>query len=339
VYNRSIYIAILFFFAQSAVGQAWTRESGSVYTKLFYGQTPASEQFAFDGTLRPYAENVENNAYVDQSIYLYAEVGITDAVTFFTTIPYKRITVRDASFKYQTQGAGSANVGLSISINHLTGWQSARSAASVSFLSSIPLGYTRNFAPSAGSGQVDFGALLSFGRSLYPAPFYFQASGGYEHKTSIYSLSSARDCQVGQDLNCVTDLQPDFDDQFLFSGEIGANLGRRILLQALVGGVWSIEAPTTGFSVYNPFPSRQRYLKTGAGIRLELPGQVGVGGQIRYTPIGANTIKSVDYFVGIDITFRIKKCCKQEEDASKQKKKVEAQSTAVPFSKPHQRRY
>ncbi|NND71419.1 MAG: hypothetical protein HKN43_07555 [Rhodothermales bacterium] len=336
---RSIVIFLIFaLLPQTGMGQAWTQKAGSVYAKVFYGQSAATEQFTFDGTLRAYADNVDYRPYVEQAAYLYTDIGLTNTVTFFGTIPYKRIRVRDTSFEYQTRAIGSAEVGLSVSLARIAGATGGRNAASISIVSSIPLGYTRNYAPSAGSGQVNVGALLSYGRSFYPAPFYAQFSVGFEHPTSFYDLSVARDCQVGQDLDCVFDSRPEFDDLFLYSAELGLNLGRRILVQGVVGGVWSIEAPDIAFSVYNPFPTRQRYVKAGGGVRIQLPGSVGLSGQIRFTPVGANTIKSTDYFVGLDISFSTRKCCK-EKNAEQMKQKEKPESADVPFSKPHQRRY
>ena len=334
-----IYISLMAFLCPAiSFGQAWTRPAGTVYAKAFYGETSASEQYAFDGNLQPFADNVSGNAYVDQSVYLYSEIGLTNSVTLFATVPYKRVTVLDSSFRYRTSALGSVTGGLVFNLSPLAGWRDSGNALSLTALSRLPTGYTRNYAPAAGTGQVDMGILLSYGRSFYPAPAYLQISGGYEYRSKLYGLSSARDCQAGQDLDCVLDVQPEFDDQLLYSAELGVHIANRVLLQALAGGIWSVSQPEAGFSVYRPYPASQRYLKAGAGMRIRLAGNFGVSGQVRFTPLGNNTIKSVDYFAGLDITFRYRKCCKTA-DIKKEKPEEKKESAGEPFSKPRQRRY
>lgn len=334
-----IYISLFASFGiADSFGQAWTRPVGSVYAKVFYGESRASEQYAFDGTIQPFADNVDGDSYVDQSIYIYSEFGLSYSITLFVSAPYKRVTILDSSFRYQTSAVGSVTSGLRYNLSRLTGWSDSGNALSITALGRVPTGYTRNYAPSAGTGQVDFGLMMSYGRSFYPAPVYFQMSGGYEYRSSMYGLSSARECQTGQDLDCVLDVQPEFDDQLLYAAELGVHIADRVLLQALAGGIWSIKEPETGFSVYRPYPASQRYLKAGAGMRIRLAGSVGISGQIRFTPIGNNTINSVDYFAGIDFTFRYKKCCKKA-DIKKEQPEKEKESAEEPFSKPHQRQY
>ncbi len=338
IFSLACLLSLNHVLSNSARAQAWTQEAGSVYTKLFYGESAATDQYAFDGTLKPFSENVSGDAYKDQALYLYAEVGLTNSFSFFITVPYKRITVLDSSFRYRTTAVGSTSGGFTLSLKRLLGWQESRNALSISALGSVPTGYTRNYAPSAGTGQLDAGLLLSYGRSFYPSPAYFQISGGYEYRSELYGFSVGRDCQVGQDLDCVLDARPAFDDQFLYSAELGVDVAGRVLIHALVGGIWSVQPPETGFTVYNPYPSRQRYVKTGAGMRLRL-GSVGLSGQMRFTPYGNNTVKSVDYFVGIDISFSVKKCCKEADKKTSTKEKTKPKSAGEPFSKPHQRRY
>ncbi len=302
--GRGICVVFLFVFSSSNLfGQAWTRSKGSSYTKLSYGAASASEQYSFDGTVKDYADNVTENAFFDRSLYLYTEYGLTDRITFVATLPYKRVIIRDASFKYKAAGLGSINLGIRHNLNGLIGWDNSANTLSINLSGALPAGYHRNYTPSVGAGQVDVGLGLNYGRSFYPAPAYGQAGLGYKYRSSSFGLSKAIPCQEGSSIGCFNDNQPDFSDELFFSAETGYTIAKRHLLQLLFSGTWSTTKPVTGFSVTNPIPAEQRYIKTGAGLRSEITKNMGLSGQVFWTAYGRNTVKSVDIFLGIDFQF------------------------------------
>ena len=56
---------------QAGFGQAWVQPKGHAYVKLSHSNVTASEQYRFDGQRSPYADNVEGDAFFDESLYLY----------------------------------------------------------------------------------------------------------------------------------------------------------------------------------------------------------------------------------------------------------------------------
>ena len=287
---------------QAGLGQAWVQPKGHAYVKLSLSDVTASEQYRFDGERKPYADNVEGDAFFDESLYLYGEYGLTDNLTLVTIIPYKTIRVLDAAFEYETEGVGSVMVGLRTGIKRLFGLTDGPHTLAANFMLTLPTGYTRNFTPSVGPGQVDFQTTINYGVSLWPFPGYAQVGLGYRYRSALYTFSAATDCQEGTDVNCFADVEPKYDDEVLFSGEAGVNLGRWALVQVIGFGVMSNRTPDaeTTFSIRNPIPTRQRYTKIGGGLTLYPLRKLGIGVQVFVTPSGRNTIRSTDVFWGVE---------------------------------------
>ncbi len=288
--------------AHEGRAQAWPQARGHAYVKLSHGRSTAAEQFGFDGQTKPYADNVDGDAFFDRSFYLYAEYGLTDRLTLVALVPYKVLRVRDAAFDYETEGLGSVMLGLRTGLKHLAGLTADRHALAANVMLTLPTGYTRNFTPSVGPGQVDFQVTIHYGLSLWPVPGYAQAGFGYRYRSPLYAFSTATACQEGRDVNCFADTEPKYDDELLFSGEVGFSLDRWALVQVLGQGVWSNKAPDpeTSFSARNPLPTRQRYVKAGAGLTLYPIRKLGLGAQVFFTPTGRNTIRSTDVFFGVE---------------------------------------
>jgi hypothetical protein len=61
-----------------------------------------------------------------------------------------------------------------------------------------------------------------------------------------------------------------------------------------------VKKPTEGFSVSNPIPTRQRYIKLGGSLAVFVAEGISINGQIFFTPYGLNTVKSTDIFLGVD---------------------------------------
>ncbi|MFQ5568167.1 MAG: hypothetical protein ACE5G0_00745 [Rhodothermales bacterium] len=282
--------------------QAWLQPKGHAYVKLSHGRATASEQFRFDGETKAYADNVDGDAFFDRSFYLYGEYGLTDQLTVVVVLPYKSIRVLDAAFEYETEGVGSVMIGLRTSIKHWIGLTDDRHTLAANVMLTLPTGYTRNFTPSVGPGQVDFQTTINYGLSLYPMPGYAQMGLGYRYRSAFYGLSATTACQEGRDVNCFASTEPKYDDELLFSVEIGFNFDRWALVQFLGQGVWSNKSPDaeTSFSVRNPIPTRQRYIKTGAGLTVYPLRKLGVSAQVFFTPSGRNTVRSTDYFFGVE---------------------------------------
>jgi len=316
--SASLLFSILYFFASGttnhAFAQAWTMPKGEYFVKITGSSVTASDQYTFDGRTVDFVDGVQGNAFMDQSLYLYGEFGFFENITLVLSLPYKRTFIEDLAFKYQTFALGSGTVGARFSLLPLLGAKPSALSLSLNLGAHIPLGYTRNFAPSVGAGQIDAQATLGIGYSFYPVAAYVQAGGGYRYRSSQYMFSKATGCNVGSDINCIRDLQPTFGDEFLFSAEAGmAFMNGMLFFQALGHGVWSVNEPIIGFTAVNPIPTQQRYIKAGGGFsiypfritRIYSFADLGIGVQYFITPYGRNAIQSQDIFVGIEYRIRL----------------------------------
>lgn len=301
-----------------ANGQAWTLPKGTAYVKTSYGSATAAQQFTFDGRSSDYINGLPGDTYRDRSLYLYSEIGVSDNFSAIISVPYKRTFVRDHAFRFRIFGLGSVAVGGRISLLPLLGKSSKRQSLSVNLMAYVPTGYTRNFTPSTGAGQLDFQGTLFLGHSFHPFPAYAQLGLGYRHRSSIYLLSQATPCNSGSDIHCITDPQAVYGDELLFHVETGISpFNGLILLQAIGSGAWSLKKPQVGFSAINPLPTHQRLVKAGAGLTLypfratnrpssDTSGLRTLGFSAQYFQVlyGRNTINSRDLFLGIELRPR-----------------------------------
>lgn len=285
--------------------QAWPKGEGEGYIKISYGSSTASEQYTFDGRKKEYADNVADDAFFDRSIYAYAEYGLTSNLTLTASLPYKRLIVRDAAFRYRTFAFGTATVGGRFGLKDIIGGLGDADALAANFSISAPTGYTRNYLPSVGAGQVDMDLSVSYGRSFYPTPAYAQGGVGLRYRSGIYSLSTTIPCQEGVDKDCFTDRMPDFGDELLFAVEGGYTFGDLLFVNLVARGSFSLTPPTEGFSVGNPIPTRQRYIKTGATVAVRPFDFLALSAQAFATPYGLNTVNSFDLFLGVDYSFKL----------------------------------
>ncbi len=282
---------------------------GEAYVKVSYGQVTAGKQFTFDGRATDYINGLPGDTFRDRSLYLYSEMGLSDHFTLVLSVPYKRTFVRDHAFRFRIFGLGSVSIGGRLALLPLLGVSPSQSTLAFNFMAFVPTGYTRNFTPSTGAGQVDVQATLFFGQSLYPLPAYAQIGAGYRHRSSIYLFSQSAPCISGSDIHCITDPHANYGDELVFHAEAGLSpFNGLVLLQAIGAGVWAIEAPRVGFSAINPLPTHQRVLKAGIGfafyplkaIKGRVLDDLGISVQYFKTLYGRNTIKSRDLFTGIE---------------------------------------
>ncbi len=306
-------ITLVFLTPSLCFGQAWTMPKGEHFFKITGSKITASDQYTFDGRIADFVNGVSGNSFRDESLYLYSELGLFNNLTLILSLPYKRIFVEDLAFRYQTAALGSSNIGLRVGILPLFGLQPSAVSLALNLAATVPMGYTRNFAPSAGAGQIDIQATLGMGVSFYPTAAYIQLSGGYRYRSTLYTLSKAVACNVGSDIDCVRDLKPNFGNEYIFSADAGIMfLNGMLFFQALANGVWSVDEPFIGFTAINPMPTLQRFIKAGAGFSLypfrvtQLFNLSDLGLSVQYfvTPYGRNTIKSTDLFAGIEYRIR-----------------------------------
>ena len=286
--------------SSSVIAQAWTQPPGSAYLKVAHGRTAVSEQFDVNGDVAPFSETVVGDAFFDRSIYLYAEVGVIAGITAVGMIPIKNISVEQEDGRLQTVGVGDVELRARLDLRPLVGIADDATALAFSAGARLPSGYTRNLSPSVGSGQTDLQLGLALGRSFHPVPVYAQTGISFVNRLSMFGLSRAIDCTDVNDLACVDDVLPEFDNEWVYSVEVGVSIGSRLLLQLLASGTRSVNEPTEQFQEVNPIATRKRFFKVGSGVTLSITESVGTSLQIFRTTAGRNTIRSTDVFVGVE---------------------------------------
>jgi hypothetical protein len=302
---RACFIACVLFStlppARGARAQAWPQPKHGAYVKLSHGRTTAAEHYSFEGERQPYAETFTGDAFFDRSYYLYGEWGLTGNLTLVGLVPFKTLTVREEAFDLTTGGLGSVAMGLRVGLKPLFRLAAPRHALAANLMLTLPTGYTRNLAPAIGTGQADAQAVLSYGASLYPFPAYVQAGLGLRVRSGFYGLSRSTPCPPeAVPRTCADDARPNYDDEWLLAAEAGASLGRWALLQWIGQGVWSNQPPESNFSPANPLPTHTRYLKSGLGLTLYPLPRLGLSLQYFNTLFGRNTIRSADWFFGLE---------------------------------------
>ena len=80
-------------------------------------------------------------------------------------------------------------------------------------------------------------------------------------------------------------------------------IAERLFLQGILASTWSLKGPETGFTVTNPVPTRQRFVKVGFGSAVMLPAGITTNVQGFYTIAGQNSVRSFDLFLGVDVKF------------------------------------
>lgn len=301
--------------APDSTAQAWTQEAGSAYVKVSQSFSAASSRFDADGTVVPFNENT-NGSFRERSTYLYGEVGVTDRLTFAVSAPYKRLYVTDETFEptfeRKSFAWGTATVAARYDIGRSLGLRSDDPTVLAANLGvSVPMGYTRNYDPAVGPGQLDFQTTLNIGRSLWPFPGYVQAGLGYRRRTSSFGFSVATACADdmmnadGQACLPDEDARRSYGDEFLFSAEGGMTLGP-LLLQGLVDAHWSVSAPAPpeGAAFIQPEGFElQRYVLVGIGATVYGPFGLGLSLQAFSAAHAQNVLGGSLIFVGLERRF------------------------------------
>jgi hypothetical protein len=306
----SLAVAVILGVSGLAHAQAWTRPKGEALFLTSFGWITASEQFTFDGRTTDFIDGLQKNTFSDASFYLHTETGITDDITLVMDLPYKRLFIEDLAFNYSTQAFGDFRLAGRFSLLPIFDLKGTSWAMAIETGLKIPLGYTRNLQPSVGAGQLDWDMKAAVGYSI-PAIFsYVQTHAGLRLRTRFFGFSSAKDCNVGQDIDCFEDVQPTFGDELLYYFEYGLNPlpSGAVIAFLKLDGLYSILRPDVGFTATNPIPTRQRFMKLGGGIatypfrffNLNDLRDLGLTVQYFRTVTGLNTIKSQELFISID---------------------------------------
>ncbi len=314
-------VSVLIMLALLAAGlpdssaQAWTQEAGSAYVKVSQSFSAASSRYDENGDIVPYNENT-SGSFRERSTYVYGEYGVTDRLTFAASVPYKRLYVTDETFdpvfERESFAFGTASITARYDIGQSLGLGPEEpTVLAANFGVAVPLGYTRNYNPAVGPGQLDLHATLNLGRSLWPFPGYVQAGLGYRRRTGSFGFSTSTACSDGmEDADghaCLADedARRSYGDEFLFTAEGGVTLGP-FLLQALVDAHWSVSAPAPPEGVSGIQPEGfelQRYVLVGAGVTVYGPLDFGLSLQAFSAAHAQNALGGSLFFVGLERKF------------------------------------
>lgn len=291
---------------------AWTRPKNQLWTMLSFGRVAGGKQFLPDGREVPFIQALPDQiTFEDESFYAQVEYGLTDWLTANASLPYKRIFIERESFFTQTEAPGNLYLGLRLGIFQLLELN-VPVVWSVEIGAWLPTGYTRNFTPSVGAGNIDFDVKTAVGGGLrlFPwLPVYGQVGGGLRARSTAFALSNATDCNLTSDVNCIIDSRPRYGDELMYLAELGVTpLKGTVLAFAKVFGNYSMLEPEVGFTAANPIPTRQRYLKVGGGgfvypvrpFGVRYAENVGLGVQYYSTVDGQNVPRTDDLFIGIE---------------------------------------
>lgn len=298
-------ILLVVAFVPDSAGQAWTQPVGTAYLKVTHGRATVSEQFDVNGKAAPFSATVEGDAFFDRSVYLYGEFGILPGLTAVGMLPVKNISVQQEDQRLQTVGVGDIELRARVDLRPLVGI-TAEDATALAFSAGVrlPSGYTRNLSPSVGSGQTDLQLGMALGRGFYPLPVYVQTGIAFVNRLAMFGLSRAIECTSNIDIACGEDVQPNFDNEWIYSFEMGVSVGSRLLIQLLANGTRSVNEPAEQFQSLNPIATRKRFFKLGGGVTVSVSDAVGASVQVFRTTAGRNTLRSTDVFLGIE--YRLK---------------------------------
>jgi len=296
--------------AEAFNSSAWTRSEDRVWTMFSFGRVAAGRQFLPDGREANFIQEIDGTTFEDESFYAQIEFGLTDWLTLNTSLPYKRIFIEQESFFTRTQAPGNLYLGLRVGILELLELD-LPFVWSIEVGAWLPTGYTRNFTPSVGAGNVDVDVKTGIGAGLPLTSWlsaYAQLGGGIRARSTAFALSNATECNITSDVNCIVDSKPNYGDELLYLAELGFTpLRGSVLVFGKVFGNYSLLEPEVGFTAANPIPERQRFTKLGGGgfvfplrfFRVRYAENIGLGVQYYSTVDGQNVPKTDDLFLGI----------------------------------------
>lgn len=147
---------------------AWTPNEGSAYHKF------ALNTFSSESSFGPAVPGFRK--FTDNNFTYYVEYGITDTLTFYGSLPIKRLTSETVDGTARSSGVGDIDLGLRRRL-----YFDGTSVVSASVLFKAPYAYDKNAAVPRGNGQVDLEARVLYGRSLGRYG-YFGLEAGYRYR-------------------------------------------------------------------------------------------------------------------------------------------------------------
>jgi hypothetical protein len=152
---------------------AWARGRGRTYVHLGIAAMNADTAFDPSGERVPFPGRGSRRSRAN----LYAEIGLTGALTFVANTPYERVTSRGLFNDFTTAGGGDLDLRLRLTR------QTAAGAFALEGGAYLPLGYDRSAFPQLGTGTIDPIVNAAYGTSISALPEGFvSAQIGYRSR-------------------------------------------------------------------------------------------------------------------------------------------------------------
>lgn len=172
---------------------AWTQKAGYLYNRVAVNYYFADHNFDDDGERGDLANNGE---FTDYNLSNYFEYGLSDPLTIFGSLAYKRIENNNDLRTDTTWGLGDIDLGLRRRL-----LDSDLGVFAVQALVKIPEAYDEGDYLPLGNGQYDVEGKLLYGRSLYPLlPGYTGLEIGYRWRDGAPSDEIRYLVEIGFDL-------------------------------------------------------------------------------------------------------------------------------------------
>jgi hypothetical protein len=241
---------------------AWLQPEGRGYLRLSYFGMDTSSRFDESGArtgLFTRSGGSRPVEYGDREIRGYAELGVSDRVTAYGSLAWKRVRNTQPTAVFETTGPGDLHAGARY------GLARGRVPLSVAFELKIPTAYDETDAPALGAGAVDGTARALIGTSWGWG--YTTADAGYGVRGGGYR------------------------DELLLSGEVGSRFAGPLYGRTVARGVYALGSGSTSGAaereVFDPGLASPRSLvfsgtlgvDVGRGLAIEATFEHAAGGR------------------------------------------------------------
>lgn len=256
-------------FPSLAQAGAWVRQRGETYSKLSVSHFSSDEIYEHSGNRK-----INGPEFTDNSLFLYAEHGITNDWTTIASVEFKSLQYESTGTVKTTHNeSGPGDLWLFAK----RGLMKDPFVLSAQFGVKIPLGYDEKNFPPLGEGQIDLETRLLIGKSFYPFPAYGSAEVGYRKRNG------------------------DFSDVIPFLAEAGVYARRNILIKLVVDGISNLTNDRAGQIGVERAPNvfDKEYMKLSPALIFF--GPMGYSMEIYYETFlsGANTAAGNTIGLGI----------------------------------------
>lgn len=281
----SLTLLTLIFLQKLLFAGAWTQSKGKYYQKFSLNFLETDKEYNLEGDKQDYASSfdAQNGKFSDSNLSYYIEYGLTDKLTFISSLSAKRL-----NSKFEV--GESQIVSESITTTGLSDWiVGARFrvlkldpiVASIQNDVTLPFLYDKNDALALGNGVYANHSKLQLGASLYPLPIYLTGDLGFK----IFS---------GNNMN----------NEFIYGLEFGISY-QKLLFKNSIDGIQNskgIGSMGNNSSAIVSTSGNQNSLKWNSGFIFEIKKNMQINFDFSRTLSGENTLVYNSFSLGIALT-------------------------------------